>query len=139
MRPETSPHATGDIAALREAFPVLSDMIAWHQKGTRYGIGMDPEDGLLKAGAEGVQLTWMDAKVGNWVVTPRIGKPIEVNALWYNALCIVSRFASLLGQDNAEFQNMASDTHKGFQRFWNSAKGYCFDVVDGPGGNDDTL
>src|SRR6266545_4616845 len=81
--------ATGDITTLREVFPVLSDMIEWHQKGTRYGIGVDPADGLLKAGIAGVQLTWMDAKVGDWVVTPRIGKPVEVNALWYNALRIM--------------------------------------------------
>ncbi len=90
--------ATGDIAALREAFPVLSDMIAWHQKGTRYGIGVDPADGLLKAGAAGVQLTWMDAKVGDWVVTPRIGKPVEINALWYNALCVMAAFARTIGR-----------------------------------------
>jgi predicted glycogen debranching enzyme len=131
--------ATKDITSAGELFPVLADIIDWHRRGTRFSIHLDPADGLLYAGQEGVQLTWMDAKVGNWVVTPRIGKPIEVNALWYNALCIVSRFASLLGRDDAEFQKMASDTHKGFQRFWNSAKGYCFDVVDGPGGNDDTL
>jgi glycogen debranching enzyme len=68
-----------------------------------------------------------------------MGKPIEVNALWYNALRILGRFASLLGQDDAEFERMGSDTLKGFQRFWNSAKGYCFDVLDGPGGNDDAL
>ena len=91
MRPEISPR-------LREVFPVLSDMIEWHQKGTRYGIGVDPADGLLKAGVAGVQLTWMDAKVGDWVVTPRIGKPVEINALWYNALRIMSAFAARLGE-----------------------------------------
>ena len=90
--------ATADIFALREVFPVLSDMIEWHQKGTRYGIGVDPADGLLSAGAAGVQLTWMDAKVGDWVVTPRIGKPVEINALWYNALRIMSAFAQRLGE-----------------------------------------
>src|SRR6516165_1149861 len=82
--------ATADLAALRRVFPILSDMIEWHRKGTRYGIGVDPTDGLLKAGAAGVQLTWMDAKVGDWVVTPRIGKPVEINALWYNALRVMA-------------------------------------------------
>src|ERR1700721_971156 len=103
MRPETSPHATGDIAALREPFPVLSDMIAWHQKGPRYGICVDPEEGLLKAGAGGVQLTWMDAKVGDWVVTPRIGKPVEINALWYNALAAMALLAERTGRSGAEY------------------------------------
>jgi 4-alpha-glucanotransferase len=73
-------------------------MIEWHQKGTRFGIGVDSADGLLSAGTAGVQLTWMDAKVGDWVVTPRIGKPVEINALWYNALRIMSAFAQRLGE-----------------------------------------
>jgi predicted glycogen debranching enzyme len=77
---------TGDMTLLRDLFPVLADIIAWHQKGTRYNIKVDPADGLLYAGEEGWQLTWMDAKVGDWVVTPRMGKPVEINALWYNAL-----------------------------------------------------
>ena len=80
------------------SFSVLADMIRWHLRGTRYGIGVDPADGLLRAGQPGVQLTWMDAKVGDWVVTPRIGKPVEMNALWYNALCIMSEFAMRLGE-----------------------------------------
>jgi predicted glycogen debranching enzyme len=71
-------------------------MIEWHRKGTRYGIAVDA-DGLLKAGVAGVQLTWMDAKIGDWVVTPRIGKPVEINALWYNALCTMREFAGVLG------------------------------------------
>jgi 4-alpha-glucanotransferase len=90
--------ATADMIALGEVFPVLSDMIEWHQKGTRFGIGVDSADGLLSAGTAGVQLTWMDAKVGDWVVTPRIGKPVEINALWYNALRIMSAFAQRLGE-----------------------------------------
>src|SRR5262249_27600782 len=72
---------------LRDVFyPAAKEIIAWHRKGTHYGIAVDPEDGLLKAGSPGVQLTWMDAKVGGWVVTPRDGKPVEINALWYNSL-----------------------------------------------------
>jgi predicted glycogen debranching enzyme len=78
--------ATGDDELLAELWPTLQDIIAWHQRGTRYNIHVDPADGLLYAGEPGVQLTWMDAKVGDWVVTPRIGKPVEVNALWYHAL-----------------------------------------------------
>ena len=71
---------------LLEDFPVLQEIVAWHVAGTRYGIGMDPRDGLLRAGEPGLQLTWMDAKIDDWVVTPRIGKPVEINALWYNAV-----------------------------------------------------
>ena len=78
--------------------PSFRDMIEWHQKGTRYGIAVDHADGLLKAGVAGVQLTWMDAKVGDWVVTPRIGKPVEINALWYNALRVMSAFATILAR-----------------------------------------
>jgi predicted glycogen debranching enzyme len=131
--------ATKDRQTVRELFPVLKEIVDWHRRGTRFNIHLDTSDGLLYAGQEGVQLTWMDAKVGNWVVTPRIGKPIEVNALWYNALRILSAFASLTGEDDAEFQMMGNDTLKGFQRFWSATKGYCFDVLDGPVGNDDAL
>ena len=92
---------TNDLAALRSAWPVLVEMVSWHQRGTRYGIAVDPADGLLRAGQPGVQLTWMDAKVGDWVVTPRIGKPVEINALWYNALCVMSEFAVTLGETDS--------------------------------------
>ena len=82
---------------LRELYPVLVEMIDAHLRGTRYHIHADPEDGLLYAGEPGVQLTWMDAKVGDWVVTPRIGKPVEINALWLNAVSSMTDFARLLG------------------------------------------
>ena len=87
----------GDAPAglLEELYPVLADIVDWHLRGTRYGIGVDAADGLLRAGEPGVQLTWMDAKVGDWVVTPRIGKPVEVNALWINALALMAGFAAL--------------------------------------------
>ena len=85
---------TGDEAALRRVFPVLAEIVAWHLDGTRYGIGVDPADGLLRAGEAGVQLTWMDARVGDRVVTPRIGKPVEINALWYNALTAMAAMAA---------------------------------------------
>lgn len=89
---------SGDTALAKELYPVLVDIIACHQKGTRYGIKVDARDGLLAAGEDGAQLTWMDAKIGDWVVTPRIGKPVEVNALWYNALAIMADLSKQLGK-----------------------------------------
>ena len=89
--------ATNDIGLLRELFPVLAGIMDAHVRGTRHNIHVDPADGLLYAGEPGVQLTWMDAKVGNRVVTPRIGKPVEVNALWLNAATTMARFARALG------------------------------------------
>ncbi|MFQ5398792.1 MAG: amylo-alpha-1,6-glucosidase [Anaerolineae bacterium] len=131
--------ATGDDAVLRELFPVLEEIIAWHRWGTRYQIHLDERDGLLFAGEAGVQLTWMDAKVGDWVVTPRIGKPVEVNALWYNALCVTADFAGRLGLDAEEYLRLAEKARMGFGRFWNEALGYCYDVLDSPDGDDASL
>lgn|GEM_PF-1947892 len=91
--------ATGDIALLRDLFPVLADIVDWHVRGTRYQIRVDPKDGLLYAGEPGGQLTWMDAKVDGWVATPRIGKQAEASALWYNALCVMVELARLLESD----------------------------------------
>jgi predicted glycogen debranching enzyme len=131
--------ATGDDNLLAELFPTLQEMITWHQQGTRYRIHVDPLDGLLYAGEPGVQLTWMDAKVGDWVVTPRIGKPIEVNALWYNALRVMADFARRLQQPAEAYEVAAEQAKNGFARFWNEAAGYCYDVLDGPGGPDAAL
>jgi predicted glycogen debranching enzyme len=130
--------ATGDLGALREAFPVLSDMIEWHQKGTRYGIGVDPSDGLLKTGVAGSQLTWMDAKVGDWAVTPRIGKPVEINALWYNALCVMSAFAARLTQPD-RFRTPAQAAKRSFARFVRADGAGLFDVIDSPNGDDASI
>jgi predicted glycogen debranching enzyme len=130
--------ATGDIAALREVFPVLSDMVEWHQKGTRYGIGVDPADGLLKTDAAGVQLTWMDARVDDWVVTPRVGKPVEINALWYNALCVMGAFATRLAVPDS-FSSQAEATKRSFARFVRADGVGLFDVVDGPKGDDASI
>jgi 4-alpha-glucanotransferase len=130
--------ATGDMAALHEVFPVLSDMIQWHQRGTRYGIGVDPSDSLLHAGAAGVQLTWMDAKVGDWVVTPRMGKPVEINALWYNALCIMSAFAARLRCEDC-FAAAAEAVRRSFERFLRDDGEGLYDVIDGPNGNDASI
>ena len=130
---------TGDDELLRELFPILAEIIDWHCHGTRYNIKLDLNDGLLYAGREGVQLTWMDAKVGDWVVTPRQGKPIEINALWYNALRTMSLFAHRLNRGYHPYDAIAQTTLKGFRRFWNNTVGYCFDVIDTPYGNDEAL
>ncbi|MGC9349003.1 MAG: amylo-alpha-1,6-glucosidase [Anaerolineae bacterium] len=130
---------TGDDALLRELYPVLQEIIRRHVEGTRYGIRMDPEDGLLASGEPGVQLTWMDAKVGDWVVTPRTGKAVEINALWYNALRTMVGFARALGEDGASYEELADRAQAGFSRFWNKALGYCYDVVDAPTGDDASL
>jgi predicted glycogen debranching enzyme len=129
--------ATEDRALLREVYPTLCDIIAWHRRGTRYGIHVDPRDGLLYAGEPGVQLTWMDAKVGDWVVTPRIGKAVEINALWHYALSRLASWAKVLKDRPA-----AADYHTAAEQvaacfadtFWYPAGGYLYDVVDSPEG-----
>ncbi len=130
--------ATEDKEFLTELFPLLADIINHHIKGTRYNIQID-DDGLLYAGVEGVQLTWMDAKVGDLVVTPRIGKPVEINALWYNALVCMQYFADVLGKSATKYQQMANKTRSNFSRFWYQAGGYCYDVIDSPDGNDSSF
>jgi predicted glycogen debranching enzyme len=127
-------HLTNDLEFVREhLYSVLTDIIAWHVKGTRYNIHMD-SDGLLYSGEPGVQLTWMDAKVGDWVVTPRQGKPVEIQALWYNALRVMEELSEKL-DDKAErkqYRAMAERARKSFNGlFWNQATGCLYDVVDG--------
>jgi len=131
--------ATGDSELLRELFPVLVTIIDWHIRGTRYNIHVDPEDGLLHAGEPGVQLTWMDAKVDYKAVTPRTGKPIEVNALWLNALVTMAQIARALSRPAEPYESRATRVGHSFQRFWNESGQYCFDVLDGPEGNDASL
>ena len=117
----------------RKLYPVLADIISWHERGTRYGIRVD-SDGLLLAGEPGVQLTWMDAKIGDWVVTPRQGKPVEIQALWYNALRVMEGLAERFGYDSdcAHYAEMADRAQASFaQLFWNESEGCLFDVVDG--------
>lgn len=134
---------TGDRALARDLFPVLHDIIEWHRRGTRHGIRLDSGDGLLRAGEPGVQLTWMDAKVGDWVVTPRIGKPVEINALWCNALAFMAELAESIGEGTqaAQFRRSADATAAAFAaKFWNPAAGYLNDVIDTPhGAVDDSL
>jgi predicted glycogen debranching enzyme len=125
--------ATGDLAFLQvEAYPKLKEVIDWHMKGTRYGIRMDATDGLLSAGEPGVQLTWMDAKIGDWVVTPRQGKVVEINALWHNAICVMEDISRRL-QDEAStrfYQPLASRIQRSFNRvFWNAEANCLFDCI----------
>jgi predicted glycogen debranching enzyme len=125
--------ASGDLELLRDLFPALLDIVEWHRRGTRFGIKVDAEDGLLRAGEPGVQLTWMDAKVGNRVITPRIGKPVEVNALWHFALASMARWAQTLREQRLakQFERNAAQVARSFARaFWCEARGYLYDVVD---------
>jgi predicted glycogen debranching enzyme len=129
--------ATKDGRTLLQLYPVLSEMIDAHVKGTRYNIKVDPTDGLLFGGTAGVQLTWMDARVGDWVVTPRVGKAVEVNALWINALETMAEFSRLLARPGEGYEKLAAKAKKNFQKFWNEDRGCCFDVIDVPGGAND--
>ena len=131
--------ATGDEAALRQVFPVLVEIVDWHVRGTRYGIAVDPADGLLRAGEPGVQLTWMDARVGDRVITPRIGKPVEINALWHNALVAVAAMAERVGAPAASYRTQAARAQHGFARFVRPGGEGLYDVVDGPDGADASL
>ncbi|MFN7218575.1 amylo-alpha-1,6-glucosidase [Microcystis sp.] len=127
-----------DFEFLRTIYPALKEVIAWFRRGTRYNIHLD-DDGLIYAGEAGVQLTWMDAKVDDRVITPRIGKPVEINALWFNALKIMVQFAHYLGMDATDYEKMRKMTLKGFSRFWDDSLGYCYDVLDTDKGNDASL
>ncbi|MBV8545845.1 MAG: glycogen debranching protein, partial [Acidobacteria bacterium] len=126
-------NATNDRETLRMLLPKLIDIVDHHLRGTRFNIHVDPSDGLLSQGAEGYQLTWMDAKVDGWVVTPRRGKAVEINALWYNALRILEQ---LLIQENDDATARCMDEHasrarKSFnERFWYDEGQYLYDVVD---------
>jgi predicted glycogen debranching enzyme len=129
---------TGDRFTLLSLLPALKDVIIHHQHGTHFGIGVDPKDGLLRQGAEGYQLTWMDAKVGDWVVTPRRGKAVEINALWYNALRLLEGWLSETGDDAADEMKVAAErVYESFnRRFWNKREGGLLDIVDGENGDD---
>ena len=123
-----------------ELYGALTDIVAWHERGTRYGIRLD-SDGLLRAGESGVQLTWMDAKIGDWVVTPRHGKPVEIQALWYNALRVMERLASGFADDNeaAHYASLAERARSRFlEVFWNEADGCLYDVI-GENGSDRSI
>ncbi|MEZ4652927.1 MAG: amylo-alpha-1,6-glucosidase [Candidatus Eisenbacteria bacterium] len=133
---------SGDSAFVRdELLPALRTIVEAHIAGTSFGIGVD-RDGLLHAGEEGVQLTWMDAKVGDHVVTARTGKPVEINALWLNALFVLAELESLLGEEarSAALRQRFRSAKRKFQsRFWNPSLDCLFDVVDGPEGDDPSI
>jgi predicted glycogen debranching enzyme len=123
-----------------ELFPVLAEIVGWHVQGTRFGIRVDPQDGLLRV--EDPQLTWMDAKVGDWVVTPRAGKPVEIAALWHHALGLMEGWAKRLGRppEAERYGSMRQTAAGGFRaRFWYAGGGYLYDVVDGAAGDDPSL
>jgi predicted glycogen debranching enzyme len=127
---------TGDYDFVRaELYQPLAEIIAWHERGTRYGIHLD-SDGLLHAGEPGVQLTWMDAKLGDWVVTPREGKAVEIQALWYNALRVMEQLASRFNEHEASsrYGLLAERARARFtEAFWNESAGCLYDVVSGEG------
>jgi len=130
---------TDDRALLKALLPKLVEIVDLHLRGTRFGIAVDPLDGLLRQGAEGYQLTWMDAKVDGWVVTPRRGKAVEINALWHNALRLL---ASWLGEEHGEevarpYAEHAARARESFnRRFWSAERGHLLDIVDGENGDD---
>lgn len=133
---------TGDRLTLRHAIPTFLSIVDHHLRGTRFNIGVDQRDGLLRQGAEGYQLTWMDAKVDGWVVTPRRGKTVELNALFYNALRLMERWLREEG-DAPRAEDMARHAQRvreSFnQRFWNQQTGCLYDLVDGEGGDDPAI
>jgi predicted glycogen debranching enzyme len=130
---------TKDIVLLQDLFPTLEAIIQAYLQGTRFGIGMDPEDHLLHAGEPGLQLTWMDAKVGDWVVTPRTGKPVEVNALWHHALHRMAAWSKLFGLKR-DYAHLEKKIRESFNRsFWYPEKKYLFDVIDTVNGPDPSI
>jgi predicted glycogen debranching enzyme len=129
--------ASGDWPTLQLLRPKLDECIAHHIAGTRFNIGMDPEDGLLHQGIDGFALTWMDAKMGDWIVTPRRGKAVEINALWYNALQLLADWRERDGADAGDLRRMAARVRTSFnERFWFDEGRYLYDVVDGEDGDD---
>jgi len=133
--------AGSDHPQLPALYDVLAEIVRWHERGTRFNIARDPADGLLFAGEPGTQLTWMDIKTDGWVATPRIGKPVEINALWYGALRVLEELGNALGRDEdaTRYATLAEQVYESFhKRFWYTG-GYLYDVVDGPDGDDPTL
>jgi predicted glycogen debranching enzyme len=130
---------TDDDYTLDVLLPRLRDIVHQHMCGTRFGIAVDAQDGLLRQGAAEYQLTWMDAKVDGWVVTPRRGKAVEINALWYNALRLLESWtrAAGLSTEADELCKHADRAFESFNRkFWFEEGGYLYDVIDGEQGND---
>lgn len=132
---------TNDRPTLRAILPKLLQIVRCHLEGTRFGIGVDPKDGLLKQGAPGYQLTWMDAKVDDWVVTPRRGKAVEINALWYNALRLLESWLGDHPQPGINASDLSAHAQKAYasfnERFWYQEGQYLYDVIDGENGGCD--
>ncbi|HWX17140.1 MAG TPA: amylo-alpha-1,6-glucosidase, partial [Chthoniobacterales bacterium] len=129
---------TADRTTLQLLLPTLTDIAEHHLRGTKFNIHVDPADGLLAQGQEGYQLTWMDAKIGDWVVTPRRGKAVEINALWYNALRLLANWLREIGDDASaqHYDEQAEQARVSFNnRFWFAEGGYLYDVVDVDGGS----
>jgi predicted glycogen debranching enzyme len=134
--------ATEDNVTLDLILPKLIEIAEFHIRGTRFGIGVDHSDGLLKQGAEGYQLTWMDAKVEDWVVTPRRGKAVEINALWYNALKLLEKWLLEVRRDDeaAKYHEFSERAKESFnKRFWNEETGCLYDIIDGEDGDDPAI
>ena len=134
--------ATGDDSLGQELYPILADIVRWHVKGTRFGIQVDPQDGLLAAGGPGLQLTWMDVKIDDWVVTPRHGKPIEISALWYRACRVMEGLAGRYGNPEAAayYQGLAARVAANFEKtYWYEQGGYFYDCIDPSGQPDPSL
>lgn len=136
---ESTVHAGAGDDFIRDVWPAMAQVVDRFTAGTRHGISVDPADGLLRAGVLGVQLTWMDAKCGDRVITPRIGKPVEVNAMWHHALRAMARLAPRAGADAAPYAAAADRAAASFGRFWNTGTACCFDVIDGPDGADASI
>lgn len=130
---------TGDQEFAREMIPPISGIVSAYIQGTRFGIHADSADGLLYAGGPGTQLTWMDARAEGIPVTPRVGKPVEINALWLNAVATIADLAEGVGRPVPVFRRLAGRIRASFAKFWNPARNCCFDVIDGPQGNDPRL
>jgi len=140
--------ATADMEFVRKQLPLLDSVVEWHRQGTRHNLRLDQSDGLITGGEAGTQLTWMDAKCGDYVVTPRQGKAVEICALWYNFLRCLSLFheksAAQGGQVDAaealrqaaEYSAMAATTRQGMAKFWNEDKGCLYDVILDDGSKD---
>ena len=123
--------ATGDEAWLAQLYPALEEIGAWMETGTRHGIGIDPADGLVRIGEnDRVALTWMDARVDGRAVTPRRGKPVEINALWHGALVAMAGFATRLKRPAEPYELLARQVERSFERFWNAEAGCLYDVID---------
>ena len=131
---------TADWTLIAERLSSLEEIIDWHVRGTRHHIQVDSGDGLLAGGEEGMALTWMDARLADWVVTPRRGKPVEVNALWFNALQLMADWCARAQRPSQRYRQMAMHARESAAvRFWNPDRGYLFDVIDSPDGDDASL